>query len=85
MGKGKLQLRKAGASMFDHEIEKFIRYWQQEKNCIILLSDNDGEMIMDVLYKDDGRIEKGIHIGSREDTKERILIRARNHFKGVLV
>ena len=66
---------------FDKEVERRIRFWEQERNCVILISQLGASTVMDVLYKEDGRVEKDIYLGSRQMAKERMLIEMRNYFK----
>lgn len=68
--------------MWNNTVEKSIRFWQKEKKCVIAISQMGAATIMDVLYMD-GRIEKGIHLGSRQASGDYICVQMSRYFKGV--
>ena len=66
--------------MWDKTVEKSIRFWQKEKECVIVLSQMGAATIMDVLFMD-GHIEKGIHLGSRQASGDYICVQMSRYFK----
>ena len=67
--------------MWDEKVEKSIRFWQKEKGCVILVSQMGAATIMDVLFMD-GRIDKGIQLGSRQASGDYICVQMSRYFRG---
>ena len=66
---------------FDKETEKFIKFWQKELNCIILISEVDGFRYMDLMYLATGKIERDIPICKTGVDKHTFFIEARKHLR----
>lgn len=63
--------------MYDKDVEKTIRFWQESKDCLILINGNT----MDVLYLKTGEIDKDIHLDNDVDNKYILIKSIRNYFR----
>lgn len=68
-------------SHFDKAVERYIEFWQQERNCLIVINEEDGQRSMDILYLTTGEIEQNIDLGSVDCYKEQFMMAIRKHFK----
>ena len=64
----------------DKEVEKRIRFFQTKYNCVIVLSDNNGETVMDVLYLGTGESDTDIKLGETNDNMYKILVSIGKYF-----
>lgn len=68
-------------SGFDKDVERTVKFWQSERNCVILLTDKEDHYRMDVLYRATGEIDKDIYIERNKDNKYVLIKSIRNYFK----
>lgn len=68
-------------SHFDKTVARYIEFWQQERNCLIVINEEDGQRSMDILYLATGEIEQNIDLGSADCYKEQFMMAIRKHFK----
>ena len=64
---------------YDKDVVKTIKFWQNERNCLILINENNREMT--VLYLKTGEIDKDIRLDFDTDNKYSFIKSIRNYFK----